>query len=119
MRLMKTTAIAFIGCAVLALAPARADVFSSQSFDGGTMTLDNLPGVNLDNVPGFVTGTGNCAEADVPAFSMGNGAMATRGTTCRYGNFSITTTGDSNALMPRQTLTYGDNPPPWAQGWRP
>ena len=116
---MKTTALIVIGCAMLALSPAHADVFSSQSFDGGTTTLDNLPGVNLDAVPGFVTGTSNCTEADVPSFSMGNGAMTTRGTTCRYGNFSITTSGSSQPARPYQDLVRGGNPAPWDQGWRP
>ncbi len=116
---MKTSALVVLGLTMLAASSAQADVFSSQSFDGGTTTLDNLPGVNLDAAPGFVTGAGNCTEGEVPAFAMGNGAMPTRGTTCNYGNFSITTTGSTSSLMPGHDLTYGGNPPPWVPNWRP
>lgn len=113
---MKTTALAVLACTMLAL-PAHADVFSSQSFDGGTQTLDALPGVNLDVVPGM-NGGRNCAEETVPAYSSGSIFGETKATTCRYGNFSITTTGGSGARN-HLDLTYGGNPPPWEQGWRP
>lgn len=116
---MKTSALIVLGLTLGAASAAQADVFSSQSFDGGTTTLDNLPGVNLDAAPGFVTGAGNCKEGDVPAFAMGNGALPTRGTTCSYGNFSITTSGSSSSIMQPGDMTYGGNPPPWAPNWRP
>ena len=117
--MMKTTALLVLGCAMLAALPARADVFSSQGFSGETTTLENLPGVNLDAVPGIVTGTGNCTETEMPAFGHRDMMGTTRGTTCRLGNFSITTTGNGQAQRPRHDLTYGGNPPPWMQGWRP
>ena len=115
---MKTIAIAVLGCAMLAALPARAEVFSSQGFDGTTTTLDSLPGVNLDAVPGFATGSGNCTETDFPSFGTRGEFGSTRGTTCRVGNFSITTTGDG-ANRRLHDNTYGGNPPPWVPSWRP
>jgi hypothetical protein len=114
---MKTSALVVLGFATLLALPTHADVFSSQSFDGGTTTLEALPGVNLDAVPGMNGGGRNCSEEMVPAFS-GNISAETKATTCRFGNFSVTTTG-SQAPRNHLDLTYGGNPPPWLQGWRP
>lgn len=124
MRIMKTTALLVLGCATLAVLPlavqpARADVFSSQGFSGGTTTLDNLPGVNLDAVPGYVTGKSNCAETELPSFGARSPMGGERGTTCRFGNFSITTTGSGPTARPRHDLIYGGNPPPWVPNWQP
>lgn len=106
----------FAAGAMLVASAAHADVFSSQGFSGETTTLNNLPGVNLDVAPGFGNTAGNCEEADVPSYTT-RGGHTMRGTTCSFGNFSITTTG-SNARSHYDT-TYGGNPPPWMQGWRP
>lgn len=113
---MKTSLLFALGLAVAAVVPAQADVFSSQSFDGSPSTSNALPGVNLDVVPGVTSGS-NCKEEMVPSYS-GNLAGETKATTCQFGNFSITTTGQSQARK-YLDLTYGGNPPPWEQGWRP
>ena len=116
---MKTTALLVLGCAMLAALPARADVFSSQGFTGETTTLNNLPGVNLDATPGFGGGAGNCTETEMPSYaSRDRYGNTVRGTTCRLGNFSITTMGGGSGRTSLDT-TYGGNPPPWQQGWRP
>lgn len=114
---MKTTPF-FVLAALLVATPSGADVFSSQSFSGGTTTLDQLPGVNLDVVPGMNGGAGDCTEEILPAYTTQGTLGETRGTTCRFGNFSITTTGSPGARNHLDT-TYGGNPPPWLQGWRP
>ena len=101
----------------LAVAPAHADVFSSQGFSGETTTMDKLPGVNLDVVPGYGNGLGNCAEDETPSFST-RGLTPQRSTTCRFGNFSITSTNNNSASQLYDT-TYGGNPPPWVPNWRP
>lgn len=106
-----------LGTALAAAAPASADVFSSQGFSGETTTLNNLPGVNLDGVPGFSGSSGNCVEEQMPAFGR-NASGDVKATTCQFGRFSITTSGGS-AAPNRNDLTYGGNPPPWQQGWRP
>lgn len=107
----------FLTAAILGISPALADVFSSQGFSGDTTTLNQLPGVNLDVVPGFSNGTSNCVEENTMAFSGGSN-MPQRSTTCRMGNFSITTTG-SDASTSGYDTTYGGNPPPWVPRWRP
>lgn len=115
---MKPAFAPLLVCAgLVAAAPASADVFSSQGFSGEETTLNNLPGVNLDAVPGYGGSTSNCEETDVTSFGP-TGSRTSRGTTCRFGNFSITT---SSGRGPRSgpDLTYGGNPPPWLQGWRP
>jgi hypothetical protein len=114
---MKTKALVLFSFATLLAMPVQAEVFSSQTFDGSEATLNALPGVNLDAVPGMNGLGGNCSEDTVPAFSGGLTGDA-KATTCKYGNFSITTTGSQG---PRNHLdtTYGGNPPPWQQGWRP
>ena len=115
MSIKSTFAFALVGASLLAVAPASADVFSSQGFSGEETTLNNLPGVNLDTVPGFGGSSSNCEETEVAAFGPGN--HTTRGTTCKFGKFSITTTTGPGRSGP--DLTYGGNPPPWMQGWRP
>jgi hypothetical protein len=48
------------------------------------------------------------------------GLAPQRTTTCRYGNFSITSSsGASDGARHRYDMTYGGNPPPWAPSWRP
>ena len=101
----------------LVAAPAFADVFSSQDFSGDTATLDQLPGVNLDLAPGYANGLGNCEEDMTASFSTRSLAPQ-RMTTCRYGNFSITS-GNSSGARNLYDTTYGGNPPPWAPTWRP
>jgi len=98
-------------------APAFADVFSSQDFSGETTTLDKLPGVNLDVVPGYGNGAGNCSQEDTTAFASGGGMMPQTATTCRFGNFSITSSGSGGSSALYDT-TYGGNPPPWVPNWR-
>jgi len=115
-RLMPTTALA-LGAALAAAMPASADVFSSQGFSGETTTLNALPGVNLDAVPGFSGSSGNCVESEVQAFK-GGATGSQKATTCQFGRFSVTTTGGASPA-PRNDLIYGGNPPPWQQGWRP
>lgn len=112
-----SSALLLVLAGLFAAAPASADVFSSQGFSGEETTLNNLPGVNLDAVPGYGGSTSNCKETDVTAFGPG-GSHTSKGTTCSFGNFSITT---SSGRGPRSSpdLTYGGNPPPWMQGWRP
>lgn len=114
---MKTSLLIAFGLVVMTTASGHADVFSSQTFDGGSATLDALPGVNLDIVPGMNGSSGNCSETMVPSYS-GSFSGETRATTCRYGNFSVTTSG-TNPARNHLDLTYGGNPPPWEQGWRP
>lgn len=97
--------------------PAFADAFSSQSFSGGTTTLEQLPGVNLDVAPGYGNGLGNCAEDDMPSFS-GRSLTPQKTTTCRFGNFSITS-GNSKSQSQLYDTTYGGNPPPWVPNWKP
>lgn len=109
----------FLAGAAFGATPALADVFSSQGFSGETTTLDQLPGVNLDVVPGYSNGTSNCTEGNTMAFSGGGGTnLPQTATTCRMGNFSITTTG-SGAPSAIYDTTYGGNPPPWVPRWRP
>lgn len=106
------------GIAMLIAAPAGADVFSSQNFSGGNTTMEQLPGVNLDVVPGMAGSGGNCSDEILPGYMSGTNNGDRRATTCRFGNFSITTSGSSGARNHLDT-TYGGNPPPWEQGWRP
>jgi hypothetical protein len=109
----------FLGAA-LATTPAFADVFSSQSFSGDTATLDPLPGVNLDVMPGYGGGLTDCVENDMDTSFSTRGLAPQRTTTCRYGNFSITSSsGASDGARHRYDMTYGGNPPPWAPSWRP
>lgn len=108
----------FLTAATLGATPALADVFSSQGFSGETTTLEKLPGVNLDVVPGYGNGASNCAEEDALTFTPRGGTMPHRATTCRFGNFSITSTGPSSSSALYDT-TYGGNPPPWVPSWRP
>ena len=107
----------FLAATAFGVSPALADVFSSQGFTGDTTTIEQLPGVNLDVVPGFSNGTSNCVEENTMAFSGGSN-MPQKATTCRMGNFSITTTG-SGAPTSGYDTTYGGNPPPWVPRWRP
>lgn len=100
-----------------ATSPAAADVFSSQGFSGDTTTLDQLPGVNLDVVPGFGNGFSNCTEDETPSFAT-RSLSPQKTTTCRLGGFSITSTGSPSASQLYDT-TYGGNPPPWVPSWRP
>ena len=97
--------------------PAAADVFSSQNFSGGEATLDQLPGVNLDVAPGYGNGFSNCAEDDKPSFS-GRSLTPQRSTTCRFGNFSISS-GNAPSSSQLYDTTYGGNPPPWVPNWKP
>ena len=120
---MKTISLSLLagglvaGMALAAL-PARADVFSSQGFSGEDTTLNALPGVNLDVTPGGMA-AGNCAEVDMPSFSARGGRLqGGKATECRFGNFSITTT-QSQGTRSFYSNVYGDNPPPWAERWRP
>lgn len=113
----------FAGLLLSALAivakPALADVFSSQGFSGETATVDQLPGVNFDVIPGNSSSASNCAEEDTMAFATGRGGnLPQRATTCRFGNFSITSTG-SNSASGFYDTTYGGNRPPWVPNWRP
>lgn len=98
--------------------PALADVFSSQGFSGETTTLEKLPGVNLDVVPGYGNGASNCSEEDTMSFATRGGLMPQKATTCRFGNFSITSSGSTSPSALYDT-TYGGNPPPWVPNWRP
>lgn len=107
----------FLATAVFGVTPALADVFSSQGISGETATLEQLPGVNLDVVPGYGNSAGNCVEEDTMAFSGGRGNMPQRATTCRFGNFSITSSGSGGSSALYDT-TYGGNPPPWVPNWR-
>lgn len=109
----------FLTAAALGATPALADVFSSQGFSGETATLEQLPGVNLDVVPGYGNSTSNCTEESTTAFStgIGRGNMPQRATTCRFGNFSITSSGSGGSSALYDT-TYGGNPPPWVPNWR-
>lgn len=120
---MKTIALPLLAGAlmagmVLASSSAHADVFSSQGFSGEDTTLNALPGVNLDVTPGGAA-AGNCAEVDMPSFSGRGGTLhGGKATECRFGNFSITTT-NSQGSRSFYSNVYGDNPPPWAERWRP
>lgn len=118
---MKTTAAIFLGAALLVSAPAYADVFSSQNFSGDTAKLDNLPGVNLQGTPAMaMNGNDNCSESYVGNSQFNTRDPFARATTCKYGNFSITTTNNNHVGGPGSPNdVYGGNPPPWAQGWRP
>ena len=110
----------FLAGVTLAAAPAFADVFSSQDFSGGTATLDQLPGVNLDAVPGYGNGLTNCVENDMDTSFSTRSLAPQRTTTCRFGNFSITSgAGNPDGARHRYDMTYGGNPPPWAPTWRP
>jgi hypothetical protein len=120
MRLMKPTLLSVMATgALLALAsPSTADVFSSQGFSGSSMSMDSLPGVNLDAGTVLSQGGENCVETAVPSYMLrGNSAGGTM-TECHFGSFSLSTvrTGDQRPL---EDLTYGGNPPPWEQGWKP
>lgn len=116
-RLMRTIILQlFAAGALVAASSAHADVFSSQNFSGETATANDLPGVNLDAAPGF-GGANNCEEVEVPSYSPRDTFTSHRGTTCKFGNFSLTTTGSGSNH--NYDMTYGGNPPPWMQGWRP
>ena len=106
--------------ATLTGAPAMADVFSSQRFDGGTADANALPGVNLDAVPGLGAQGDNCVETQAGGFSLRDGRSGSATVTeCRFGNFSISTTNSNNSLNLNGDRTYNYNPPPWAETWRP
>jgi len=107
----------FLAAAAFGAAPALADAFSSQNFSGDTATLDQLPGVNLDVAPGYGAGLSNCAEDERPAFAGGR-LTPHRSTTCRFGNFSITS-GNADSSSQLYDTTYGGNPPPWVPRWKP
>lgn len=107
----------FVTGALLGAAPALADVFSSQNFSGDTATLDQLPGVNLDVAPGYGSGASNCTEDERPSFS-GRSLTPHTSTTCRFGNFSITSSSPGTSSQLYDT-TYGGNPPPWVPRWKP
>jgi hypothetical protein len=115
---MKNILLPLFAAGVLfAASSAQADVFSSQNFSGDTATADDLPGVNLDAAPGFGVNGGNCEVVDVPAYSARDTFESRKGTTCKFGNFSMTTTGSNGNHL--YDMTYGGNPPPWVQSWRP
>lgn len=101
--------------------PVHADVFSSQGFTGDTTTLQALPGVDPSTGTSFSAnnGTNNCVDKPA-AYSFGNGHTSATRTECRVGNFSFSTTRstDQNPSYDFDT-TYGGNPPPWLQGWKP
>ncbi|MEO3998671.1 hypothetical protein [Mesorhizobium sp. CAU 1732] len=101
----------------VAVAPAQADVFSSQTFSGDAATSDALPGVNLNAAPGSPL-NGNCVETDMPSFHTRSNSLSggSRATECSFGNFSITTTNGASPNFGYDN-TYGGNPPPWMQGW--
>lgn len=101
---------------VLGAGSAYADVFSSQNFSGGETKLDQLPGVNLNAAPGIGTGFENCAEDEMPSYSS-RSLSPQKSTTCRIGNFSITSTNSGSSS--HYDTTYGGNPPPWVPNWRP
>lgn len=120
--MMRITSVPVLAASALLLlaVPTHADVFSSQGFSGETTTLHNLPGVNLDAAgSAFAFGGvgGNCSETSAPALSMRNGGGAVM-TECQFGNFSISTVRGHNTT-PGFDTTYGGNPPPWEQGWKP
>lgn len=97
---------------------AHADVFSSQGFSGETSTMHALPGVNLDAGTLLSQDGNNCVETAVPSYMVrGNTAGGTM-TECRFGSFSLNTVRTGDQRRPND-LTYGGNPPPWLQGWRP
>jgi len=108
----------FLTVAAFGTTPTLADVFSSQDFSGETTTLDKLPGVNLDIVPGYGNGFSNCVQEDGMTFTPRGGPLPQSATTCRFGNFSITSTSPT-APSALYDTTYGGNPPPWVPRWRP
>lgn len=111
---------ALAAAAMLAALPALADVFSSQGFSGEDTTLNALPGVNLDVSPGSIA-AGNCTEVEAPSF-MGrrNSLHGATATECRFGNnFTVTTTQSNGARSFYSNVYSHNNPPPWAEGWRP
>lgn len=118
LRLRPAVAGLVLAGAALGAAPAMADVFSSQDFSGDTATLDQLPGVNLDVAPGYGGGLGNCAEDERPSFTGGR-LTPHRSTTCRFGNFSITSGTPGPTSRQLYDTTYGGNPPPWVPRWKP
>lgn len=97
---------------------AHADVFSSQGFSGETTTLQNLPGVNMGAGAG-PAGESNCVESEVSSYSWRDGPLNGTRTDCTIGNFTFSTVRGRNAPNPVYDNTYGGNPPPWEQGWRP
>jgi hypothetical protein len=104
-------------CGALAALPAQADVFSMQGFSGETVTMEALPGVNLDAAPGQPL-YDNCVERPAASFSARDLRAGSTVTECRVGNFSFSAVGEDPYAKGLDT-TYGGNPPPWEQGWRP
>lgn len=118
MKILSSSAIAvgaFAG-AMLIAASAQADVFSDQNFSGESASLNALPGVNLDAAPGF-SGASNCVETGTASFRTRTGRETATVTECKVGNFTFSTIGETPS--PHYDTTYGGNPPPWAEGWRP
>lgn len=109
--------IALASAALLFPAVALADVFSSQGFSGETTTLNNLPGVNLDAVPGF-SKNNNCVESKMDSMSWRDGPPNGVRTDCTVGNFTFSTVRGGDVPNPND-MRYGGNPPPWEQRWRP
>ena len=109
--------VAFASIALLVSSPAFSDVFSSQGFSGQSTTLNNLPGVNLDTVPGFSKNE-NCVESQFNAPSWRDGPRSGTRTDCRVGSFTFSTERSGEVPNPND-LRYGGNPPPWEQRWRP
>lgn len=107
-----------VGAFMAIAAPAHADVFSSQSFSGGSTTLNHLPGVNLDAGSGPAAGS-NCTETSVNSFSWRDAPGVATRTDCTIGNFTFSTVRDGNGPPRPDDTTYGGNPPPWEQHWRP
>ncbi len=117
---MRHRALSLIAAGTLMaiVAPAHADVFSSQSFSGSGTTLNNLPGVNLDAGTGVAAGS-NCVETPVNSYSWRDSPGIGTRTDCTVGNFTFSTVRDGNGPARPDDTTYGGNPPPWEQRWRP
>jgi hypothetical protein len=120
MRLMRPTLLSIMASsALLALATsASADVFSSQGFSGSTSSMESLPGVNLDAGTVLSQSGENCVESTVPSYMLRGNSTGGTMTECRFGRFSLNSVR-SGDQRPLNDLTYGGNPPPWEQGWKP
>lgn len=112
-----------LGATLLVCAPAMAEPFSMQGFTGETMSLDALPGVNLDAVPGMAASPqGDCRQYYAPSghHTIGRHALGTTVNECTVGNFTFSTTqGSSDLFGPTIHNQYGKRPHAGWERWRP
>jgi hypothetical protein len=98
--------------------PGAAEPFSTQSFSGGSSSMDELPGVRYDRA-GMDGPDLNCT--DNPTMPHGPRNRTLGGTTreCTVGSFTFSTTTQQNPFQPTQHNQFGYQPQLGWEQWRP